>query len=29
MDRTRSLNTVVVWVVDVLVAGLFLAVGVP
>jgi uncharacterized membrane protein YphA (DoxX/SURF4 family) len=29
MDSTRSLNTVVVWVVDVLVAGLFLAVGVP
>ena len=29
MDNTRSLNTVVVWVVDVLVAGLFLAVGVP
>ena len=29
MDTTRSLNTVVVWVVDVLVAILFLAVGVP
>ena len=29
MDSARSLNTVVVWVVDVLVAGLFLAVGVP
>ena len=29
MDSTRSLNTVVVWVVDVLVAILFLAVGVP
>lgn len=29
MDSTRSLNTVVVWVVEVLVAGLFLAVGVP
>src|SRR5579862_1175913 len=29
MDNTRSLNTVVVWVVDVLVAVLFLAVGVP
>lgn len=29
MDSTRSLNTVVVWVVDVLVAVLFLAVGVP
>jgi putative oxidoreductase len=29
MDTTRSLNTVVVWVVDVLVALLFLAVGVP
>src|SRR5215472_12586492 len=29
MDNTRSLNAVVVWVVDVLVALLFLAVGVP
>ena len=29
MDSTRSLNAVVVWVVDVLVAVLFLAVGVP
>jgi putative oxidoreductase len=29
MDSTRSLNTVVVWVVDVLVAVLFLYVGVP
>jgi putative oxidoreductase len=29
MDRTRSLNTVVVWVVDILVAVLFLYVGVP
>jgi putative oxidoreductase len=29
MDSTRSLNTVVVWVVDVLVAALFLYVGVP
>ncbi|HZS61690.1 MAG TPA: DoxX family protein [Gemmatimonadaceae bacterium] len=29
MDTTRSLNAVVVWVVDVLVAILFLAVGVP
>jgi putative oxidoreductase len=29
MDSTRSINTVVVWVVDVLVAVLFLYVGVP